>query len=268
MTNLPKIGFSNTCINPFKLEETFVKAQEVGYDGVEVMVTVDPMTQSVGALKSLREDYETEILSLHAPTLLLTPFVLGRKPKEKLERTVEMAAELKVPTVVVHPPFRWQNGYSLNFFEIVEELSEQYGVTIAVENMFPWRVRQRPVKAYSPSFSEAVRHGSDITFDFSHAALSGLDSMNFVKKYYKQIKHIHLCDGSTTDPTEKNKIMDEHLLPGQGNQPIYEVLQFLVKHGWDGHIVAEINARKESSRMQKNILTDVLSFTKDAIEIK
>lgn len=264
---MPKIGFSNTCVNPFNLEESFDKANTLGFDGVEVMVTIDPMTQNVGSLKSLRDEYETEILSLHAPTLLLTPFVLGRKPKDKLERTVAMAAELDVSTVVVHPPFRWQNGYSLNFFEIVENISEEYGVTIAVENMFPWRVKQKPVKAYSPSFSEAVRHGSDITFDFSHAALSGLDTMNFVKKYHKQIKHIHLCDGTTTNPEEKNKIMDEHLLPGQGSQPIVEFLQFLMKQNWDGHIVAEINARKETPRMQRIILKEVLDFTKNALQV-
>src|SRR6188472_2438277 len=86
----------------------FELAQLLGYDGVEVMVSLDTVSQDPAALAALSKHYEIPVLSLHAPTLLLTQRVWGTDPWGKIDKGREVAAALGADTVVAHPPFRWQ----------------------------------------------------------------------------------------------------------------------------------------------------------------
>jgi sugar phosphate isomerase/epimerase len=263
-----KIGFSTSCTFPSSLDKSFQIGKEAGYDGIEIMITNDKFTRDVNYLKMLEDKYELPILSFHAPTLLLTHFVWSTDPQVKLHRTAELAAEVGADTVVVHPPFAWQGVYSEHFLEIVEDITEDTSVAIAVENMFPWRVRGREMKAYKPSWDNIVETTPFITLDFSHAALSGWDSLEVAQTLGSKLRHIHLCDGvGTSNPDEKDKVFDEHLLPGQGNQPVKETLQYLKNKNWDGHIVAEINTRKARSKAERlKMLKDTLNWTRNVLD--
>lgn len=106
---------STTCVYPQPVENAFVMAKRAGFDGVEIMVTNDEVTQDDDALRAMSEKHGLPILSIHAPVLLLTHFVWGRDPKVKLERSAELARAVGAPAVVVHPPFRWQAGYAESF---------------------------------------------------------------------------------------------------------------------------------------------------------
>ncbi|WGD38151.1 sugar phosphate isomerase/epimerase [Lysinibacter sp. HNR] len=237
-----RLGLSTSSVYPLDLPNGFRLAREAGFDGVEVMVTRDVRTQNVTSLSELSDRYELPILSVHAPVLLLTHFVWGTDPRVKLEKTAELARGLQTDTVVVHPPFRWQADYAKNFLEIVEEISQRYEVRIAVENMFPWRVKGKSVKAYSPSWDITQFDCDATTLDFSHAALSGQDAFELMTTLGRRLKHIHLCDGSGS--LDEGKVFDEHLLPGKGNQPVAQVLAALAASGWSGNVVAEVNTRK------------------------
>lgn len=255
------IGMSASCVYPLSVEHGFRLSSEVGFDGVEVMVTNDKITQSEYQLRQLSEKYEQPILSIHAPVLLLTHFVWGRDPQVKLEKSAELAANVGASTVVVHPPFRWQAGYAERFLDIVRQTSDDYGVHIAVENMFPWRIRNTAVAAYSPGPDPRELDCDAVTLDFSHAALSGHDAFELMHAYGDRLKHVHLCDGS--GPDEDQRIFDEHLLPGQGGQPVAEVLQHLTATGWHGNVVAEVNTRKAKTEAERvDLLQQTLDFAR------
>ncbi|BDZ63307.1 hypothetical protein GCM10025877_02450 [Agromyces mangrovi Wang et al. 2018] len=256
------IGMSTTCVYPLPPADAFREAAEVGFDGVEVMVTQEETTQDASALLSLADAHGLPVLSIHAPVLLLTHFVWGRDPRVKLERTAALARDTGADTVVVHPPFRWQAGYAEQFLPIVRETAEEYGVHIAVENMFPWRVAKRNLKAYAPGPDPREMDCDDITLDFSHAALAGIDSREFAREVGGRLRHIHLCDGSGS--SDDGRIFDEHLLPGRGTQPVAETLRDLADAGWHGQIAAEVNTRKarsEDERMQ--LLRETLDFARE-----
>ena len=87
----------------------------LGYDGVEVMVWSEKITQDVRVLGALSSDLGQPVLSIHAPTLLLTRGVFGTEPWDKVDRSIEMAQALGAPTVVFHPPFFWQKRYARTF---------------------------------------------------------------------------------------------------------------------------------------------------------
>lgn len=256
------IGMSTSCNFPMGVEQSFRLARLAGYDGLEVMVTNDPVTQDAAALRALSERYSMPILAIHAPVLLLTTFVWGRDPQVKLERSGELAADVGASTVVVHPPFRWQSGYAQNFERIVGETSAKTGVEIAVENMFPWKVGGKNLKAYAPSPDPLDMDVAAMTLDFSHASLTGRDSLEYAMAMGDRLRHIHLCDG--TRSVEEGNIYDEHLVPGHGTEPVAETLTYLAERKWSGHVVAEVNLRKiRDDQTRLDLLIETAAFAKE-----
>nr|WP_276546660.1 sugar phosphate isomerase/epimerase [Dermabacter hominis] len=219
---------------PLGLEDTFKAARETGYDGVEVMCSLDPATRDAMRLETLTRVYDLPILSLHAPTLFFLQFAGGLDPKKKLEDTMRLAVDLGVPTVVAHPPFRWQGRYAKNFVEIVAELEERYGIALAVENMYPWRLGVREALPYYPDHDPTDEDYAHLTIDLSHASTAGDDALAMIERVGDRLSHLHLTDGSG------HTLRDEHLVPGEGDQPVAEILQRLARRGWGGSVIVEI----------------------------
>ena len=65
------VALSSASVYPQTCADAFAFAADLGYDGVEVMVWTDPVSQDVGSLRGLVEHYRTPVLAIHAPTLLL-----------------------------------------------------------------------------------------------------------------------------------------------------------------------------------------------------
>ncbi len=261
-----RIGMSTSAVYPLPTEQAFRLARLAGFDGVEVMVTKDEITQDADALLELSERYELPILSIHAPVLLLTAFVWGRDPRVKLRKSAELAKAVGADTVVVHPPFRWQAEYARDFLRIVREISTEHEVQIAIENMFPWKVGGKNLKAYSPGPDPSIMDCDAMTLDFSHASLSGRDSLELAMAMGNKLRHVHLCDGSGS--MDEGKVFDEHLLPGHGSEPVAEVLEYLVGQGWHGSVVAEVNTRKAKTMQERfELLKETLVFAQDCLGV-
>jgi sugar phosphate isomerase/epimerase len=243
-------AYPATCVEAFSI------AADLGYDGVEVMVWTDAVSQDAAALSRLAEHYDTEVLAIHAPTLLVTQGVWSRLPWPKVERSCEMARALGAPTVVVHPPFRWQRDYALEFVEGIARLEEEYGVAIAVENMFPWRARTRELQAYVPGWDPVPQPYRNVTLDLSHCATAGSDALSMAEDLGQRLRHVHLADGL-------GSAKDEHLVPGRGAQPCVEFLDRLVAAGWPGTIVVEVNTRGSKSPAEREeMLAEALAFAR------
>lgn len=232
-----RIGMSTSCVHPLSVENAFRLASQAGFDGIEVMITEDPATRSVTDLAALSRAYGMPILSVHAPVLPFTQFVWGTDPAAKLERSAELAAELGATTVVVHPPYRWQPRYARRFLDHVDEVSGEYRLEVAVENMFPIAVGPLRVGAFSPGWDPIASGARAITLDFSHAAVADRDSLELAMAAGGRLRHVHLCDSTG------GGISDEHLVPGRGTQPVAEVLQYLGQRGWKGSLIAEVATR-------------------------
>ena len=259
MKNVIRIGMSTSCVYPLSTENAFRLARLAGFDGIEVMVTNDPVTQDAAALLELSRQYELPILSVHAPVLLLTQLVWGLDATVKLRKSAELAQAVGATTVVVHPPFRWQGRYARTFENTVRELAHEFDLELAVENMFPWHVGPLTLRGYSPSPDPTAVDCDAITLDFSHAALGGRDSLEFAHSMADRLRHVHLCDGpgSMTD----GYIFDEHRVPGHGSQPVAEVLRYLATRKWSGSIVAEVNTRgAKSEQARLDMLIETREF--------
>src|SRR5690606_35619773 len=133
------VGLSTAAVYPQGAATAFEMARTLGYDGVELMVWTDPVSQDIDKVAELSQRYQLPVLSIHAPCLLITQRVWSPDPWVRLARSVEAAERLGASTVVVHPPFRWQRDYARGFVKGVAELEAESGVAVAVENMYPWR---------------------------------------------------------------------------------------------------------------------------------
>ena len=206
------VALSTASVYPEGTAATFELAAELGYDGVELMVWTDPISQSPDAVADLVQAHQVPVVAVHAPCLLVTQRVWSPDPWERLTRSVDAAGQLGAGVVVVHPPFRWQREYARDFPAKVDELSDSSGVVIAVENMYPWRAGGRELKAYLPDWDptdESYRH---CTLDLSHTAVSGSDALTMAADLGDRLAHVHLAAGT-------GSARDEHLVPGRGTQP-------------------------------------------------
>ncbi|GGU24240.1 sugar phosphate isomerase/epimerase family protein [Nocardioides albus] len=231
------IALSTVSTYPESTAHGFAYAAEVGYDGVEVMVGIDALSQQTHAIKQLSEHHGLPVVAIHAPTLLFTQQVWGFEPWGKLERSAEMAVEVGAGVVVVHPPFRWQREYAAGFVEGIATLERSTGLRFAVENMYPWRAAKRATQMYLPHWDPSTEDYANTTIDLSHAAIAGDDVIEMAKRLGPSLRHIHLTDGT-------GSAKDEHLVPGRGHMGADKFLRYLASSGFEGDIVLEISTRK------------------------
>jgi len=251
------VGTSTSCVSPLPVDEAFRLARTTGFDGVEVMVTADRASRDARLLRASVARWGLPVLSVHAPVLPLAHFALGRDQGEKLRRSAELAAELGASTVVVHPPFRWQRRHSARFLDLVRELASSTGVELAVENMFPWRAGPIVADVYSPGHDPSSFDVDAAVLDFSHAAVAGRDALDLALALGQRLRHVHLCDGVVSP--RPGGLVDQHLVPGTGDQPVAEVLGHLARSGWSGSVVAEVHAAGRTT--DEGALTDMLRRT-------
>ncbi|NUR08396.1 MAG: sugar phosphate isomerase/epimerase [Nocardioidaceae bacterium] len=250
------IALSTASVYPESTATGFELAGRLGYDAVEVMVGIDPISQEIDAVRHLAEYHDLPVCAVHAPCLLITQRVWGLEPWGKLEKSAEMARAVGADVVVVHPPFRWQRDYARGFVEGIAALEERTGVAFAVENMYPWRASRREMQVYVPGWDPSEQDYANTTIDVSHSAVARQDPVEMAKRLGDRLRHIHLTDGT-------GSAKDEHLVPGRGTQPVAELLEHLAAVDFSGHVVVEINTRKSGRRDERELdLIEALAFAR------
>ena len=250
------VTLSSSSVFPLGTQDVFAMAQDLGYDGVEVMVTHNAWSRDAARLRTLAQRHRMPIDSIHAPTLLFTQQVWG-VAWSKILRSVELAREVDARTVVVHPPFRWQARYARMFEEGIRDLMERTGVVIAVENMYPWRALGQEVKMYLPHWDPEPEPYEHVCWDFSHAAIAREDSLAALRLLGDRVRHIHLTDGIDSGK-------DDHLVPGEGDQPVAECLRHLGRVGLSGTVCVEVGTRgAEYAGQREEKLAASLAFARE-----
>jgi sugar phosphate isomerase/epimerase len=251
-----RVALSTASCYPDSCTASFDMAAKLGYDGVEVMVWTDPVSQDPEALLALSQYYGVPVVAIHTPCLLITQRVWSTDPWTKLARSREAAELLGASTVVVHPPFRWQRDYAREFVTGLARMREETDIVFAVENMFPWRAGTREMRAYLPGWDPTEGDYDHFTLDLSHTAVSGTDAIEMLDRMGDRLAHLHLADGSGSG-------RDEHLVPGRGSQACSTVLERLARRGFDGNVVLEVSTRKARDGEEREAdLAEALAFAR------
>jgi sugar phosphate isomerase/epimerase len=252
----PPVALSTASVYPEAAGVAFELAAELGYDGVELMVWSDPVSQDVAAVAGLAERFGLPVLAVHAPCLAVTQRVWSADPIDRIRRSVSAAATLGARTVVVHPPFWWQRRYAAQFADEVARAGQYAGVALAVENMFPVARSGVSTVPYSPGFDPTDVGHEHYTLDLSHTAVAGVDALALLERMGRGLTHVHLADGSGAP-------RDEHLVPGRGGQPCADVCDRLVESGFGGTVVVEVSTRRCRTRDERvALLAESLLFAR------
>ncbi len=253
----PLVALSTASVFPERVADAFEIAARLGYDGLEVMVSADAVSQDSEALRRLADYHGVPVLALHAPCLLVTQRVWGYEPWSKLVRAGGAARQLGAKVVVLHPPFRWQRDYARDFSDGLARMSEESDIVFAVENMYPLRAGGAELAAYAPHWNPLLMDVPHVTLDLSHTATSGSDAFAMAEELGDRLAHVHMADGSGVP----NR--DEHLVPGRGTQPCAPLLEKLGANGYPGIVVLEVNTRRAVTREARLAdLSEALDFTR------
>jgi sugar phosphate isomerase/epimerase len=250
------VALSTASVYPDRVPDAFEMAARLGYDGLEIMVTNDAVSQDVDVLRRLSDYHGVPVLALHAPCLLITQRVWGLEPWGKLIRSKEVAEKLGARVVVVHPAFRWQREYAKEFAAGLTRMSEETDVKFAAENMYPLRAGGAEVAPYAPHWNPEFLDCPHVTLDLSHTAVSGSDALDMAAGLGGRLAHVHMADGTGIPK-------DEHLVPGRGTQPCARLLTKLAADRYAGMVVLEVNTRRAPTRADRLAdLAEALEFTR------
>lgn len=201
---------------------------EAGYDGVELMITQDPLTQDSAHVDDVLRQEGTPAPVVHGPFLLLTRRVLGTDLVTKARRSLEIAGDLGAHTMIVHPPFRWQRQFHNWLLEEGEAEAAELGPRIGVENLYPVQVRGRPMRFHRYTEPEHLDPFPHVVLDTSHFAVADVDINTAWDRLRAQAVHLHVSDN-------RGQGRDSHAPLGHGMLPLGSFL----------HRVGEQNRRGE-----------------------
>jgi len=250
------VALSTASVYPESAAVAFEVAARLGYDGVEIMVWNDPVSQDVETLRQLSDYHAVPVLAIHAPCLIITQRVWSPDPWERLERARQAGETLGASVVVVHPPFRWQRDYARDFREGLLRMEQETDVRFAVENMFPLRARGREFSPYGLDWDPSEEDYPHFTLDTSHTSVSHSDALDLAARMGDRLTHLHLADGTGV-------ARDEHLVPGRGDQPCGLLLERLALARFAGTVVVEVSTRGAVTREEREAdLAEALAFAR------
>ena len=164
---------------------------------------------------------------------------------ELLHKSIKGAAMLDIPWLVVHPSTFVEEGKKLEatheknvaFFKELSSYCENYGVGIAIENM--WGKTKDGVPRYAIRAEELLELIEDVgkknveaCWDVEHASVEKLDQGGSIIKLGKHIKVTHISDETGAD--------NIHILPFTGNVHWEEILDAFARIDYEGTLSLEI----------------------------
>ena len=234
----PSIQCSTGPFWTFELEEAFDLLAESGFKQIELMITRDPSTQDPDLPQRLARERKLEIASIHAPFLVVTKTVWGADPIGKIRRGTEMCKELGCSSMVVHPPYLWERGYTRWLQHECEDFMAEHGVTIAVETMYPRWVAGRQMRAYRWLDPRDLYEACPVVaLDTSHVTVARKDILDAYETLAPKLAHIHLSDNAGDG-------RDGHLELEQGILPIDRFLAEVRRTAYTGAVSLELSSRR------------------------
>jgi sugar phosphate isomerase/epimerase len=222
----------------FELEQAMDALADAGFKEIELMVTRDPKTQEPDIPLRMADERGLKITSVHGPFLVITKNVWGLDPIEKIRRGVEMCRAVGADTYIVHPPYLWEGSFARWVREDCDGFSEEQGVTVAVETMYPKWVAGRKLRAYRWLDPASLRHAAPhLVLDTSHVAMGRFDLLDALNVMLPKLVHVHLSNNAGDG-------RDGHLEVDNGVLPLDRFLSELRRTQYAGAVSLELSVNR------------------------
>lgn len=244
-----KISFFTNSLHRWPIEKSFEVASKFGYDGIEIWggrphaYAPDMRPEDIQKIKDLSAKYNLPIVSFE-PEMTCLLWRDQRWIDESMEyfrQCIDFCKAIGCPYMVM-AALQCSYEYSTDedwaqFIKYMKELaaySESVdGVTMILETVTPWEgnilIRSDDtVRALKEINSPKVK----AMLDLAAPLTVGEPSSNYFEKLGKDLVHVHLVDCK--------KDVEDHLILGDGELPVEEVLSMLDSYGYDGYCSVEL----------------------------
>ena len=236
-----KLGVSTSCYYPLETELALEQVCKSGFQATEVFFNAESELKPAftDILKDIKDNYNTEIVSVHPTFSLAESFMIfsayERRLYEALDkyaRYSEIAAELGAKYIIMH-------GGKPNGILSDEEYCERYmmvknatlknGVTVLQENVTAHRAGS---VEFMRSMKNILGDEAEFCIDIKQAIRSGYEPISLVKEFIENTKHYHLSDHSTAS---------DCLLPlKNGCFDFQGFFDLLNNHSYNGACIVEV----------------------------
>ena len=244
-----KISFFTNSLHRWPIEKSFEVASKFGYDGIEIWggrphaYAPDMRPEDIQKIKDLSAKYNLPIVSFE-PEMACLLWRDQRWIDESMEyfrQCIDFCKVIGCPYMVM-AALQCSYEYSTDedwaqFIKYMKELaaySESVdGVTMILETVTPWEgnilIRSDDtVRALKEINSPKVK----AMLDLAAPLTVGEPSSNYFDRLGKDLVHVHLVDCK--------KDVEDHLILGDGELPVEEVLSMLDSYGYDGYCSVEL----------------------------
>lgn len=238
-------------------DETAVKIIcESGFDGIDYsmfcmkddddFLNTSSYKEHIKELKKLAESYSVTFEQSHAP---FPPVREGdneysRKTIEKVKRALEIAGMLDAKICVVHPCAFEENQFEKNMelYHYLEPYAKDYGVKIALENMWGWNDKTKRIVPNVCSTAEDFNRYVDAVnpevftacLDLGHCGLVGEDCASMIRDMGGRLGCLHIHDN--------DNIHDSHTLPYLSKMNWDSILKALADINYSGNFTYEADS--------------------------
>jgi sugar phosphate isomerase/epimerase len=234
----PRLQCSTGPFWAMELEVAMDCLAESGFTEIELMVTRDRRTQDPEIPLKLASERGLKIASVHGPFLVITKRVWGLDPIGKITRGIEFCKAVGAETLVVHPPYLWENAYARWLRDEAARAEEESGVIVAVETMYPKWVAGRRLRGYRwlepQALFDACNH---VALDTSHLTVARLDILDAYERLRSKLVHIHLSNNAGDG-------RDGHLELDKGVLPLDRFLAELGRTNYAGVVSLELSVSR------------------------
>jgi sugar phosphate isomerase/epimerase len=244
------LGFSLYGMKTLSLSDALKTCAEIGYKNVELALNAgfptEPKVFTAEARKEAAQ--QLTVLKLDLPCLMVNLSLTADDKAHALNlQNIADAAQVGRDMNAAHPPIMetvcggkpatWEQQKS-GMAERLHSWAETAGkakTTIAIKAHVGSAVNspERLLWLLEQVKSPAIQ----VTYDYSHFELQGIDMEESMKLLLPRTKFIHVKD-STGEPSKF-----QFLLPGEGRTDYVKYFTALKKHGYQGPVVVEVSGQ-------------------------
>jgi sugar phosphate isomerase/epimerase len=246
----PSLGFSLYGMKTLALNEALKTCAEIGYSNVELALNAGFPTEPKSFSAEARKEAVQQLaaLKLDVPCLMVNLSLTADDKAQAVNlQTIKDAAQVARDMSAAQPPIMetvcggkpatWeqQKAGMVEQLKSWAEVAEKEKTTIAIKAHVGSAVNspERLLWLIDQVKSPAIQ----VTYDYSHFELQGIDMEESMKLLLPRTKFIHVKDASG------DAAKFQFLLPGEGRTDYVKYFTALKKHGYAGPVVVEVSGQ-------------------------
>lgn len=262
-----RISFSTATFYSYTLPYSLRLARDAGFDGVELALGVGYQLSGPRPYLRAVRAIGVPVLSVHPPFLRLRVGGWPLAVTRRMTSLTSVAHLLDAPLCVSHvPSLRSLDSHRARLFKRAIALGYENvpgNVTITLESTQYAGHAPQLLDDVAMLAEYARANNCGITLDTCHVGANGEDLLAIYEIVRSRLRNVHLSDARGTGPKART-----HVMPGEGDLPLRELLATMARDGYDGLITMEIHPREVGlvgRQRQVRRLRQALDFVREAI---